>query len=65
MEFKDLTPQQQEKARMCKTPEDVIALAKESGYKLSDDELENVSGGVDWSCNDQNCSVYDPEPHSR
>jgi hypothetical protein len=28
-----------------KTPEDIIALAKEEGYDLSDAELEQVSGG--------------------
>ena len=28
MNFADLTPEQQEKARACKTPEDVLALAK-------------------------------------
>ncbi len=31
MEFNDLTPEQQEMARACKTPEDVLALAKEDG----------------------------------
>ena len=46
MKFEDLTPEQQEKAKACKTPEDVIALAKEIGYDLSEDELAALSGGV-------------------
>ena len=36
-------------ARACKTPEDVLALAKEEGYELSDEELRSVSGGGAWS----------------
>ena len=31
MKVEDLTPEQQEKARACKTPEDILALAKEEG----------------------------------
>ena len=47
MDFKDLTPEQRERAKACKSPEDIGALAKEIGYELSGDELERVSGG-DW-----------------
>ena len=49
MEFEDLTPEQREKARACTTPEDFLALAKAEGYNLSDDELEAINGGVNWS----------------
>ena len=45
MKFEDLTPEQMDKARACKTPEDILALAKEEGYELTDDELEGISGG--------------------
>ena len=48
MNFEDLTPGQQAKAKACKTPEEILALAKEAGYELTDEELEAVSGG--WSC---------------
>lgn len=43
-----LTPEQQEKANACKTPEEVLALAKEIGYELSEEELDEVSGGKSW-----------------
>ena len=48
MNYSDLTPEQMEKVRACKTPEDILALAKEEGYELSEDELDAVSGGADW-----------------
>ena len=50
MELNDLSPDLREKAKACKTPEDVLALAKQEGYKLSEEELEAISGGSTWSC---------------
>ena len=49
MEFKDLATEQQEKAKACVTPDDVLALAKEEGYELSGEELEAVNGGFSWT----------------
>ena len=49
MDFKDLSPELREKAEACKTPEELLALAKSEGYKLSDEEMEGISGGK-WSC---------------
>lgn len=50
MELDNLTDEQKAKARECKTPEEMLALAREEGYELSDQELEAVSGG--WGCSD-------------
>ena len=50
MNLEDLSPELKEKALACKTPEELLALASEEGYELSDEELAAVSGGVDWSC---------------
>ena len=52
MEFKDLTPEQQEKAKACKTANELIALANEEGVELSNEQLEAISGG----------SWYEPDP---
>ncbi len=43
-----LTAEQKEKLTTAKTPEELLAIAKETGYELSPDELEAVSGG--WNC---------------
>ena len=52
MNFEDLTLEQQEKARACKTPEEVLALAKQEGYELSDAELDGIAGGAWKGCHD-------------
>ena len=40
------------KAADCKTPEELLALAKKEGYKLSDEEMAAVSGGSWSSCSE-------------
>lgn len=50
------TDEQKAKIGACKTPEDVLALAKEEGYELTEDELEMVTGGggrLVWECCDR------------
>ena len=49
MRFENLTPEQKEKAKRCKNADELLAIAREEGYELSEDELEAVSGG-DWDC---------------
>ena len=48
MEFEDLTPEQQEKAKACTTVDELVALAKEEGIELTDEELEAMAGG-EWN----------------
>ena len=55
MNFDSLTAEQKEQARSCKTPEEILALAKEEGYELSDEEIEGISGGSLW-CSDMSAS---------
>lgn len=47
MTLDDLSPELREKALACKTPEDLIELAKEEGIDLSDDQLQAISGGFE------------------
>ena len=48
MDFEQLTSEQQKKAKACKTPEELLALANTEGYELSDEELEAITGGEAW-----------------
>jgi len=48
MKFEDLTPEQREKAKACKSREEFLAMAQEEGLELSEDELDAVDGGVWW-----------------
>ncbi len=56
IDFENLTPELKEKAKACKTPEDILELAKAEGYELSDEEIEGISGG--WcpgNCDNYTC----------
>ena len=46
MGFEDLSPELQEKARACKSKEELAGLAKAVGEQLFDDEREAVAGGT-------------------
>ena len=55
MSHENLSPEQQERARACESPEELAALAEEEGLELSDEMLEGVAaGGFDPS----NCKRY-------
>lgn len=58
MDIKDLSPELREKARACKTPEELLQLAEEEGYKISVEELDAVSGG-DGECWSRYCKSND------
>ena len=50
-----LTDEQKKKVESAKTPEELLAIAKEAGYELSPEQLEAVSGGeLSW-CSDNSC----------
>ena len=38
----------------CETPEEILSLAQEEGYELTDEQLEGISGGWGDKCNDYN-----------
>ena len=49
MDFEDLkSPELQEKLKACKTTEELVALVREEGVELTDEQIDAVSGGVDW-----------------
>ena len=65
MNFEDLTPEQKERAKVCKTPEDILALAKSEGYTLTDEELDAaaVGGGACWCNCTKDCDGYGTCPN--
>ena len=46
----NLSPELREKAKACQSPDEMLALAKKEGYKLSEAEIEAVSGGWASGC---------------
>ncbi len=55
MNYNELSDELKAKVAECKTVEDVLKLAQEEGYELSEEELEAISGGEGshdwtWSC---------------
>lgn len=60
MDFKniDISDELRAEAKACKSPEELIALAKREGYKLSDQDLEVVSGGQWMGCSSASCDDY-------
>ena len=56
MDFEDLKNfELQEKLKAAKTPEELLALAKEEGYELSSEQLDGVSGGWCVDCPEDGC----------
>ena len=53
MNFDELTPEQKEKALACKTPEELLTLAKQEGYDLSEEQLEDISAGAWGGCTER------------
>ena len=49
--IKDLSPELQEKARACKTKDELMQLAAENGLEIPEDALEAVAGG----CTSEGC----------
>lgn len=55
MDPSSIPEQLMEEARNCKTPEELLDLAKREGVTLSDEQLEGISGGQDW-CGPYGCT---------
>jgi len=55
--LEELSAELKEKVLRCKTPDELLELAKEEGYTLSDEELLSLSGGGFWD-SPFKCSDY-------
>ncbi len=45
MNYDEISQELKDRAKACKTPEEMLALAQEEGITLSDAELEDIAGG--------------------
>ena len=43
-------PEFQEKLRNASTPQELLSLAKEAGFDLTEEQLQAANGGVTWDC---------------
>lgn len=50
-----LSEEAKAKLKGCETPEELVALAQEEGYELSDEQIDQVSGGEWYS----HCDTYE------
>ena len=56
MDFEELkNPELLEKLKSAKTPEELVSIAQEQGIELTDEQLETVSGGIEWTCQEYTC----------
>ena len=55
-------PEFQEKLKGAKTPEELLALARDEGVELTDAELEGVAGGSWDFCADYRGDELDQDP---
>ena len=47
--YDGLSDEMKKKVANCKTADDLITLAKTEGIELTDEQLDAISGGFDWS----------------
>ena len=51
-------PELQERLKAANTPEELLAITREIGYTLSDEELDGIAGGGFWACSEQDCAYF-------
>ena len=64
MDLENISAELKEKARACKTPEELLALAAAEGIELTEEQLNAVAGGVSWDCI-RDCPDHQPCPQDR
>ena len=53
------------KLRGCETTEEIVALAREEGCELTDEQLESLSGGWAGKCDGYTCTSDTCETYAR
>ena len=60
MDIDGISSELKAKAMACTSADELAALVEEEGLELSQEQLDALSGGVDWHCSDKSCSDHDP-----
>ena len=47
--YDSLSDEMKAEVRSCRTAEELIELAKNEGIELTDEQLDAISGGLDWA----------------
>ena len=47
--FSTLTDEQKEKVNAAQSPEELLAIAKETGFEIPAEQLESIAGGNKWT----------------
>ena len=62
--YENLSDDLKAKVAICKTSEELMNLAKSEGIELTDEQMDAISGGFDWSCDeDETCNCDDLSVH--
>jgi len=56
--FKSLTDEQKKKVESAQTAEDLLAAAKETGYELTAEQVDAISGGGKTHCGNNKSSGW-------
>lgn len=49
LENANMSPELRKMAAECQSPEEILELAKKEGVKLTEEQLESISGGGQWT----------------
>ena len=58
MDLSNLSDEFKTKALNCKTTEELYELVQNEGIELTDEQLDAISGGLDWDCVYDDCTNY-------
>ena len=56
--YENLTDEQKERAKACKTMEELMAFAGKEGLELPDEMIDAVAAGRDDELSDPGCRIY-------
>ena len=56
--YNGLSDDLKKKAMECRTAEELMSLAKTEGIELTDEQLDAISGGFEWICDEDTCEEY-------